>query len=371
MKVVVVYASSGLGHKRAAEALVQALQAAPGISLQLIDSLDYTHVAFRYLYPRIYLFLVKYLPAVWGFFYQGFNIPAVAPWLQRARRLLNAANGKALERFLVREEPEVVVSTHFFASEVASALKRNGRLKARLVTVITDLAIHTVWIAAETDLYVVGSSETRASLIKRGVSDEKIALFGIPVDPRFEEEKDRLSLLQKQALSSERFTVLVASGGFGIGPIERLVSVLIRKPELQLLVVCGHNRPLYERLVSRNAGVRERVKIYGFVQNMDELMAMSDCLVSKSGGLMMTEALAKGLPMLIFRPIPGQEQGNQQVLLRHQAALSAGTLQELEAHFSDLEHLKERLSFVRKQMEMIRQHQAARRTADFITEIFS
>ena len=366
MKVVIVYASSGAGHQKAAEAVFKALRGRSGVDLQLIDALDYTTAPFRFLYPRIYLFLIRHLPSVWGFFYGGLNVVLIGPFLRCLRRLLNALNGKALEKFFLSERPDVIVSTHFFASEVASTLKAKRKLKTHLLTVVTDFVVHSVWMATQTDRYVVGAEDARDALMRRGVPGEKISLLGIPIDPLFERVEDRTALSKKIGADPELFTVLIVSGGFGVGPIENLVSHLSRHSRLQLLVVCGHNLSLYRRLTSQTASVRKRVHLFEFVDNMHELMSISDCMISKSGGLTMSEALAKRLPPFILYPIPGQEGGNRDVLVRHHAALPVKNIRDLEKRFSDLAQLKKTLAEVKQGIDRFSQRHTAVRIAEHV-----
>ena len=368
MKIIVVYASSGAGHQKAAEAVYQVLSGRREMTVRLIDSLEYTTPLFRLLYPRLYLFLVRHLPLVWGFFYDGLNFTLIGPLLKRLRRGLNAMNGRRLENFFLSEKPDVIVSTHFFGTEVASALKKRGKLKSRLITIVTDLAVHSVWVSSQVDAYVVGSVDTQESLMRRRVPSEKIALLGIPIHPIFEKEEERASLTRKLGVDPQRFTVLIASGGFGVGPIGTLVARLSRNEQLQLLVVCGHNRSLYRRLASRVAPLKGRVFLYGFVDNIHELMSVSDCMVSKSGGLTMSEALAKKLPTFILYPIPGQETGNRDVLVRHHVAIPVASIPGLEKHFEDLDRLRNELNEVRGRIESFRRRQSAERIADFILE---
>lgn len=366
MKVIVIYASSGAGHQKAAEALFKVLRGRRDLTVHLIDSLEYTTPLFHLLYPRLYLFLVRHLPFVWGFFYDGLNFALIGPFLTRLRRALNALNGKKLEHFFLTESPDVIVATHFFATEVASSLKEKQKLKSTLISIITDLAVHSVWVAPQVDRYVVGSVDTQEALIRRGVSQEKITVLGIPVDPVFEREEEREPLSQRLGIPSQKFTVLVASGGFGVGPVGALVSHLSRNTQLQLLVVCGHNRSLYSQLMARTASVRERVFLYGFVDNIHELMSVSDCMVSKSGGLSMSEALAKKLPVFILYPIPGQETGNRDVLARHKVAIPIRNIQELERHFQDLPRLRRELDETKRRIEAFRKRGVAERIASFV-----
>jgi len=366
MKVIIVYASSGAGHQKAAEAVFKVFRERQGVNAYLIDSLEYTTPLFHLLYPRLYLFLVRRLPWVWGFFYDGLNFTLIGPFLRYLRRTLNALNGKRLEAFFLAENPDVIVSTHFFGSEVVSSLKQKGKLKARLITIVTDFAVHSVWVAPFVDGYVVGAVDTEESLIRRGVSKEKIAVLGIPIDPIFEKAEDRISLSKKIGISPQKFTVLVVSGGFGVGPVETLVSHLLQNRELQLLVVCGHNPSLYRRLKTRTADAGPRVALYGFVNNMHELMSVSDCMVSKSGGLTMSEALAKRLPIFILYPIPGQETGNRDVLLRHQAAFSVRNIRDLKERFLDLGFLQKELEKIKRHIDAFRQRHTAEHVSAYV-----
>lgn len=366
MKVVIVHASSGAGHQKAAEAIFKVLREKPEVSVRFIDSLAYTTPLFHFLYPRLYLFLVRSLPSVWGFFYDGLNFALIGPFLRRLRRAVNGFYGKPLEQFFLDEDPDVIVATHFFASEVASSLKQKGKLKARLLTVVTDLAVHSVWVAPLVDGYVVGSVDMQSALIHRGVPREKIHHLGIPIDPVYEKEGDRLSLSHKLGISPETFTVLVASGGFGVGPIEKLVVRLSRYEHLQLLVVCGHNVTLYRRLQEKTASVRGRVILYGFIDNIHELMSVSDCMVSKSGGMMMAEALTKGLPTFILFPIPGQETGNRDVLLHHKVVFSVRNIRELQRRFYDLKRLQKELEDIKQRINQFQPRHTARHVAEYV-----
>ena len=351
MKVLIVYASSGSGHWKAAEALHEILKERRGLEVSLVDSLQYTTPRFRWSYPRTYIFLVRYLPSVWGFFYGILDHPLLRTLVAKTRRILNGSNGAPLVAYLKREQPEVILSTHFFASEIAGTLKQKGLLRSRLYTVITDFGIHGVWVNEGTDGYFVGSDALKALLQERGVSPERIHLAGIPVHPKFEAKKDRQTLAGSLGLHPALFTVLVASGGFGVGPIEHLVKALASYPSLQLLVVCGRNERLFRALSAKR--FPGRIHLFHFVDNMDELMTVSDCMIGKSGGLTMSEALMKRLPTLILFPIPGQEDANRLFFTEQGAALSMNSLCEVEKRFRDFEGLKQQLQQIQRRLEAL------------------
>jgi len=230
---------------------------------------------------------------------------------------------------LVRSlKPDAVITTHFFPTDVLAAAKRAGWLSARLIVVVTDLFPHRMWLVQEADLVVVASDEARAICLRRGIAAERIRVLGVPISQRFRLSCDRAAILQRCGLDGARRTLLVTSGGMGVGPIqhfvERLVVLEAIQPHgLQLLVVCGENDQLRQRLQRLGETASLPVCALGFTDAMHELMQASDLLITKPGGLTVMEALAVGLPMVFCGTIPGQEQGNADYVVRHGAGLKA------------------------------------------------
>lgn len=318
MKILVIHASAGAGHLKAAQAIYEGLKKFTSHEAVFADSLDYTSPFFKKFYQRTYIFLVMGMSWLWGFFFGLLDRPWIQPLMRSSRRFYNGFNAQRLRTFLKDKNFDYVITTHFLPSEVVAALKRTGEIRSRLITVVTDFDVHRIWLNPETDLYAVASEWTEQKLRQLGVAPEKIRVTGIPVHEKFLHPVDRGELKKKLGLKENVFTVLIATGSFGVGPIEEILRILelpvgsLREEDgLQALVVCGHNRGLAERLRGRNyAGA----KIFGLVDNMHELMAVSDCMVTKPGGLSIAEALVSHLPMIFFHPIPGQETNNVRVL---------------------------------------------------------
>lgn len=323
MKTVIFYATAGIGHKKAAFAIKEAFDERGKNDILLLDVLDYTNRFFKVSYNSIYLGLVRYLPTLWGFFYYFLDNPWVyGVFVGPLRRLTNHLNSRKLVQFLLTTQPETVIVTHFFPSEVIANLKKRGTLKTRLVSVITDYQSHTFWLSKYVDCYVVASDYTREDLIRRGIPRERIKVFGIPCAKSFSEERDPKTIKSKIGLTPEKKTIFILGGGFGVGPIKRIVLYLDKiEKDFQGIVVCGYNEKLYKEIDEITRSSRHKFKVYGFVNNIDELMAASDVLVSKSGGISVTEALNSGLPMVVIKPIPGQEMRNYKFLKRHNAVL--------------------------------------------------
>ncbi|MBI3991465.1 MAG: hypothetical protein HY350_04865 [Candidatus Omnitrophica bacterium] len=326
-KVWIIYASSGAGHRRAAQAIYETFKEENiEADVSLLNSLDYTNPFLKNTYPATYLFLIRYMPWLWGFAYHFFDLFREGGVLFFLRRVFNMLNEKGLVKALKKEKPDVIILTHFFANEIISNMKRKG-FKSRTVCVVTDFGLHSFWISRETDFYVVGSEETKADLAKRGISEDKIRVMGIPVRPVFREKKEKDALLEKLGLKKHLFTILIMSGGFGVGPVEELVKELGNLDAgLQLLVLCGDNRQLYQGISIFAKIARNPVYVYGFIENVDEMMIVSDLAITKSGGLTVSEAMAKCLPLIIVSPIPGQEYKNARFIVKTGAGWLARSL---------------------------------------------
>lgn len=322
LTLVATHAPAGEGHRRAAEAVVAAARQIPGITAEVRDCLEGSSPWFAQTYTAGYLKLVRAAPVAWGALYQLTDRWGQSGWLRRLRRWGNARQGRAFADWLVSRQPDIVVATHFFAVEVAVALKRQGRLKSMLICAITDWQPHAFWLCPGVDQYAVASEATRRALLARGIPAARITVTGIPIDQRFADLPDRETIARQLGIEPRRWTILIGSGGFGVGPVETLVRALsaLHGP-YQLLVLCGHHEGLRRRMELLRASCPHPMTVYDFVHNMYELMTVADLLISKPGGLTCAEAMAKGLPMLIVAPIPGQEARNAAFLIREGAAI--------------------------------------------------
>ena len=327
-KVLVLSASAGAGHVRAAQAVERAfVETGAARQVRHIDTLDYTNKVFRRLYSRMYLDMVNGAPELLGWLYDYLD----TPWERERRRLLvDKFNTRPFVKMLEEYQPDAVVCTHFLPAEIISWLKAKKRLTCPLSIVVTDFDVHAMWLCHHHEHYFVALDETRAHLEKLGIPAANISVTGIPIDPVFAIRKDKAAARERLGLVRDRTTVLLSAGGFGVGPVEHLVeSVLDVQHPLQIVAICGRNedaRKRLDRLVRRATPDRHAVKIVGFTTEMDEYMSASDLLVGKPGGLTTSEALAKGLVMVIVNPIPGQEERNADHLLEQGAAIRCNNL---------------------------------------------
>ena len=312
MKIIIAYATAGTGHLRAAEAIYNYFKEnCPHQDLKIIDALQKTNFIFRKFYSYGYLFLVNHALWLWRFAFWLTSIKCLRPTTNFLISVINRLNAKNFSNFLIQEKPDFIISTHFFPSEIATRLKKFNKLNSKLVTVITDFGIHPLWISAGTDMYIVASRFSKEQLILAGVQENSIKDFGIPIDTKFSKQYEKNILCKKFNIEPNKLTILITTGSFGIGQIEEIVDSLYK--EVQILVVSAHNKILYARLKKRNYS---SVRVFGFIDNMQELMAVSDMIITKPGGLTIAESLAMGLLPIFITAIPGQETENAKILAK-------------------------------------------------------
>ena len=354
MKTLIVYAKAGAGHRRAAEAVFAAFKRrGEEKDVVLIDCLDYTNPRFKNFYPSVYIFLVRFLPSVWAAIYYVLENRVIYSLVKRLRRLTNYLTSKRFVEFLKKERPEVVISTQFFASEVVAALKRKKEIDSTLISVVTDFGAHTFWESEDVNIFVVASEDTKKDLILRNIPEEKINVLGIPIEPPLK-DFDQGQLRKEIGFKENLFTVLIVGGGFGVGPIKELVFSLDRlsdevRRRVQLIVVCSRNKKLYDEIEDVAPKLRIVSKIFGFVDDLYKIMTAADVIISKSGGLTTSEALATALPMIIISPIPGQESKNCDLLVKNGAAIRINRAPEAKKVIEELIKMPEKLDKMRHQ----------------------
>ena len=329
-RVLILSASSGAGHVRAAQALERAFQMRGGCHVEHVDAIDYVSKLFQRLYDDAYIALVRRAPDLMGLLYDRMD----QPWRHPRRRLaLDRLNTQPMIRMLKRVQPDLCIATHFLPAEILAWLIAKKKLRARNAIVVTDYDVHAMWLCRTVDRYYVAIQESAEYLASIGVPREKLRVAGIPIDPLFESPLERGEARRKFGLASDSRVVLISAGGYGIGPVEHLVrDLLALNRPWQIVAIAGKAEKLKKRLdeLSKTAGKlsgsRDRLVTIGFTKEMDQYMAAADVLVGKAGGLTTSEALARALPMVLIDPIPGQEERNADHLLEAGAAIRCNNL---------------------------------------------
>ncbi|MHB8077380.1 MGDG synthase family glycosyltransferase [Desulfosporosinus fructosivorans] len=330
LKVLIFSASFGAGHVRAAEAIIEVLRSKePRTEITHKDFGAFLNKTFNSVIKSTYIELIKHTPKLWGeFYYRTSKIGTNSVF----QRFLNSLGGHEFEKLIHDIQPDLVICTYPTVAGVLAQQRLKGILNVPLVTIVTDYAVHSQWVHQGVDLYIVGSKSVYDGLIGRGIDSNSIRITGIPVSPKFELKLDRREMLEKLGLDPYLPTVLVMGGAYGVlDGAKRICKILVEAAfSVQTLIVCGIDEKLYKALDPLIDEGKNSLVRFGFVKNIENLMSAADMIITKAGGLTVSEAMTKRVPLVIFRPIPGQEEENTTYLERIGAGKVARNDEELE-----------------------------------------
>ena len=364
MKVLILSASVGAGHVRAAEAMELALrQASPSTEVINLDILTVMPPAFVKVYRDAYFDLVARSPQLLGWLYDATDKPFHKARLQAG--IERAAATQLIKR--IREiDADVVICTHFLPIPLLDRERKKGRIRARIVTVVTDFDVHGMWLSAPSDHYFVATEEAKAHLLAFDIAPDSITVSGIPTHPIFAQKKDRQAMRRKHGWDPDLPAILVSAGGFGAGNAGQLVEALVKADiKAQIIAVCGKSAPLKAAIDKMARTETPIVKAIGFTTEMDELMSAADLMIGKPGGLTTSESLIKGLAWVVVNPIPGQEEKNTIYLLEQGAGVWSDNLHTLGFKVKSVLEEGGRLKAMRKNALRLAQPGAGKTIAEF------
>lgn len=362
-KVLIVHASAGLGHQKAAEALVEGFKAKhPDITIKLIDILKHTPRLWEKFYRDGYNFVSAKVPFIWNFFYKGSNNYG-------SQKTLNFFSNVSIRpSFLaaVREfSPDFFLASH--PLPVKLGIQSEPTLRRTIFgTVITDFGAHRYWLSNDIDYYFVASDEVAKSIIALVQPSQQVIATGIPIELKFSAALNKEVILKRLGLMPNQPIFLIVGGQFGFKELKKIISGIKAAAELQFIVVAGRDKQLQQDLDRTNLGSDPRVKIFGFVDNMHELMTVSDLIFSKAGGLTTSECMAKGIPMVIYKVIPGQEEFNLDYLVKKGVAIKVDDIDDIISAVPKLLKNSEKLAAMKTATQAIGRPAAAIDIADFV-----
>ncbi|PSR24292.1 MAG: galactosyldiacylglycerol synthase [Sulfobacillus thermosulfidooxidans] len=328
-EIMILAARYGDGHLRAAKAIaLQLLMMDSQLRLGILDYYRFVNPGLDNLIRWGYLTSVRRAPSLWRWFYT--STQNIDP-LSRTQRLINHIGIKRFYSALKDMPPKLIVSTYPTAAGVVSTLKQQGKLDAINYVVMTDYSVHTQWIHPAVDMYFVGSEDMRQELLDRHIDSSKIIVSGIPVDERFQETVDEHAVRQSLHIDDNLPIILFMGGAYmPIAEYVQVLKILDHVPAKHTtIVIAGHEELRLTLAKQYEQQARNPMVVLGYVNNVHELMAISSLLISKAGGLTTTESLCRGLPTVIYRPIPGQEDANAEFLVRNGAGRRAHTEEDL------------------------------------------
>ncbi len=334
-RVLLMYISQVSGHRQSAVAISKSLKSLnPDCEIMSINGFGYTYPVMEKIVNTAYMGVIKRAPQIWEYLYDNPKvIKASAKWKEKVYK----SSHKKLKSLIENFKPEVVICTQAFPCGMVADYKQANGLSFKVVGVLTDFAPHLYWLHPGVDYYIVPSQEAKERYVKEGVGADRIKVYGIPIRDKFALEVDNAHVAKKLGIDLDVPTVLVMGGGQGLGPIKDAVRSMMRLDlRLQIIVIAGTNEKLMRWLKKLKVKADKKLITYDYATNVDELMSVSSLIVSKPGGMTTSECLAKGLPMLIIDPIPGQEERNAQFLVSSGIAARVDDKKQIGTAIEDL-----------------------------------
>ena len=365
-KILFISAPVGSGHVRAAQAVAKALKEIdPTVHTQLTNVFDFFNPSLGQGILKLYLKLLAAFPEIYGTMYGWGNDSSLALF---GRQQVSRYLAKKMKRYIRSYNPDAIVCTHATPAGLVADLHRNSGLKIPTFAVVTDFVVHRLWIYPEIGRYYVADETLRGFLNQQGVDTNKSQALGIPVDSSFAAGAVRETVLRQLNLPTSGKTVLIMGGGAGILPMAKiLIACDHLNAPVHFIAVTGKNQKLYNELSVLSKRLSHPLCVLGFVNNVHELMTCADILLSKPGGMTSAEALACGLPMIIFKPIPGQEEANTRFLVERNYALRADTVENVTEYLQRLlVDSSEKLETLRRNVAAAGKCQAAKAIAQNI-----
>ncbi len=363
MRVLIFTVTAGQGHNQVASVLCSSLQDR-GIDSLSIDAFEYITPVLKETINQGYLVSTKRLPKVYAKGYRMVEKRDADSHDSVLVRFLNAILARKLVKFVEEYKPDVIICTHVFAAIMVSYVANKLDTGIKTVGIVTDFTMHPYWEDAPMDYYITASELLNNQALKKGIHIDELVPIGIPINPKFAKKNEKEYARTVLGLENKR-TVLVMSGSMGYGKIGRMVKALDRSGlDFQIVSICGYNERLKNKIDKTN--FRHKIYNFGFSDKVDLFMDAADCIVTKPGGLTTSEALAKGLPMIIANPIPGQEDRNVEFLLNNGAALKISSTFPIDEALYHIFSNDIRLKNMREMVEFLGKPNATRDFIDFI-----
>lgn len=359
MKILLLSITAGQGHHQTAKAISEYFQKR-GHETVTLDCYEYLSPPLKEAISGGYLVSTKYVPQLWGKFY------SLLEKYDEYDAIVKGANhfmSRSLLKYVDDCKPDAVVCTHVFACMLMTYIKRK-RPEIMSIGILTDFRLHPYFECTELDYYVIPSEFLEYSVCEKGIAKEKILPFGIPIMEKFMNKSDKSQIREELNISPNK-TILVMGGSMGFGNMTKTLKNIDNLDlNFQIIVVCGNNKKLYKKV--NRTDFKHKVYNYGYVSNVDKLMDISDCIITKPGGLTTSEALSKELPLILSKPIPGQEDRNSEFLLNFGCAMKISkTLSAEEIVFQFFSNDKKRENMINN-IKLIKKPNAVKDLYDFI-----
>jgi len=365
-KVLILHGKPGMGHLMTAQALLEVFgKKYPEIEVKDIDAFDFLRGPAKYGYPYFYNYAVSKAPFIFRFLYDIYDNKGI-------QKILTLATlpfiRKAHFIFFVKDfSPDFILATNPLPLQIVSLVKEAGITNILSGNVCTDFGFHAIWYSSDINYYFVATKAIKQSLLDHGVNSDKIRITGIPVKHTFNQFSDRDKILKSLNFNSQHPVLLIVGGQLKYKNLLKIISGIRRKNNLiQFIVITGRDKNLQREIENSKLKKNNTLKIFGLVRDMEKFMTVADLILSKAGGSITAESLAKGLPMVVYKTIPGQEEDNVNYLVDNNAGIKAKSIKEIIATVTDLFSKPNKLKEMKDNCLKIQKPNAAVDIADFV-----
>jgi len=366
-RILVLTVLAGMGHIRAAEAICEGIRSVSQESVVwLKDPLEEEPKKQRFI-NDFYVFMARHMPHLWGYFY---NSRLLSGAYSPMRWYITRRYASLIAKNIKEWNPDIIVSTHPFLAAAVGVLKKRKGLNIPLISVATDFHVHLFGINKQVDTFIVPCEEVAEYLNRQGVNSEKIVSCGIPISLKFsvplriEEAKEKLGFDRDKPL------VLLLSGGFGIGPVLDLLKAFRGiEGKFQLAIIIGRDEKLRKRAKEIAQTLNCPIKVFSFVDNMEEFVSAADMVITKPGGMSVSETLAKRVPLCLMQAIKGQEEWNVRILVKAGAAVYSKDVRDIPSVVIGLLNDEAKCSCMRESAGRLRKPNCSENIARLVINI--
>ncbi len=366
-KVLILSVKVGYGHHATAQAIADYLEAL-GVECEMLDSFEYISHFLSDAIQDGYLQIAKLAPGIYGSSYDKMDKKSTESNKFSPITVSSKMVSKKLKEYITDFAPDAIIGTHSYASMLITYMKRKGYISCPTYGVITDFTVHPLWENTELDYYVTPSELIMKQFVRKGIAEEKVLPFGIPIKPKFAKKLEKAEACRQLGIENKT-TILIMGGSLGLGNIQAEMEKIDSVPgDFQILCVCGTNEKSRQAILAKEW--KKKIHVYGFVDVVDVMMDASDCIVTKPGGLTSSEFMAKGLPAILINPMPGHEDRNLEFMVNAGVAVMTTKTFPIDEALNMVINTPWRMEQLKKSIAALGKPEATKTLCEFIINNF-
>lgn len=366
-KVLILTEKYGNGHVQVAKTLQKECEKMGFGQVIITELYKESHPLISQLTKHLYIKSFSYGKRFYKLFYYGVD----KMYNKRFMNLYYTLGYKRLSELIQTEKPDMIINT-FPMMVVPEYRDKTGEIIPTF-NVVTDFCLHKIWVHKNIDKYYVASEQVKKKILELGVKPNQVRITGIPIREQFEHSKgekvNNAKVYTKYNLDPTREIVLIMAGAHGVlKNVDKLCESLSKENNLQIVIVCGKNETLKKKLDPIAKLYPKTIIPLGYVENVDELFRISSCMITKPGGITLSEATALGVPVILYKPVPGQERENALFFEKKKSAVIVNDYKEMKEVVLNLLEDKKTLEVMRKNIKKMYHPNAAKAVLEDMIE---